>query len=648
MLTCIAYGSITARAAPPVTVAEDAGGFTLANGIVTARITRHSGNLTSLVYRGSQLLAARGGGYWSHTPASVPTIESVTIDPTANGGDRAEVSVRGTYAGRPLGSGPGGGVAADIEIRYALERGLSGVYTYTILHHRPEYPFTAIGEARYAAKLDDAFDWMTVDARRSFRMPTASDWNHGIVMNMKEARLLTTGEMKGRVEHKYDYSAVQFDTPAFGWSSTAKQIGFWFVNPTIEYLSGGPTKLELTAHRDATFNVGPQYYDAPAAPTVLNYWRGSHYGGASAAIAPGEDWTKVVGPFLIYCNSGPSPGAMWRDALARAAIEARAWPYGWVSGVDYPHRPERGAVSGRIVLKDPVAPGARLGHLLVGLAHPDYALATVSSAAGRGPGQETVDWQRDAKFYQFWSRGDGAGRFTIPAVRPGVYTLHAIADGVLGEFARTDVSVKAGKTLDLGALIWTPMRTGRPLWEIGIPDRTAGEFRSGDHYWQWGLYLRYPKEFPDDVNYLVGKSDWRRDWNLMQVPRADPADTTGRGRGAATTWTVSFDLPSAPRGRGALRVAIAGMEAPYVGVAVNDREVGRIRGLVNNGAIHRDADRGYWQEARVDFDAACLRKGANTLKLTVPAGPVTAGIEYDYLRLELDEAAEANRRPVAP
>jgi len=207
------------------------------------------------------------------------------------------------------------------------------------------------------------------------------------------------------------------------------------------------------------------------------------------------------------------------------------------------------------------------------------------------------------------ARADSQGRFTIPAVRPGLYTLHAIADGVLGEFARADIRVIPGKSLNLGTLTWTPVRYGRPIWEIGIPDRTAGEFRGGEHYWQWGLYLRYPQDFPNDVNFVVGKSDFHRDWNLMQVPRADPADTTGKGRGTATTWTVTFELPTAPRGRATLRVAIAAMEARYVAIAVNDLPVGRIQGMVNNGAIHRDADRGFWQETGVVFNGSYMRKG---------------------------------------
>jgi rhamnogalacturonan endolyase len=121
------------------------------------------------------------------------------------------------------------------------------------------------------------FDWMTVDANRNMKMITAYDWDHGTVMNMKEARRMNSGIYNGQVEHKYDYSANQFETLAWGWSSTAKHVGFWFVNPSDEYLSGGPTKYELSAHRDATFGNDP---NAPAPPCLLNYWRGSHYGGS--------------------------------------------------------------------------------------------------------------------------------------------------------------------------------------------------------------------------------------------------------------------------------------------------------------------------------------------------------------------------------
>lgn len=622
----LGMGGAAQAADAPVMVTDAGGIYTLANGIITAQVDKASGRLRSLVYRGIETV---GTGYWSHAPSGPDVTDTVTISPQATGGLRGEVSVKGVSGGRPMGSGPGGSTVADIEVRYALGRGSAGLYTYSILDHKPTYPATSIGEARYAVKLnDDVFDWMTVDADRNMKMITAYDWDHGTRMNMKEARRMTTGVMKGQVEHKYDYSAVQFDTPAYGWSSTSKHIGFWIVNPSGEYLSGGPTKLELSAHRDATFTDS---LTAPAAPTLLNYWRGSHYGGSSCVMAQGEAWTKVIGPFLLYCNSGPTPDAVWKDALAQVGREAKAWPYAWVSGVDYPHKEDRGTATGQVVLSAPQAPAAKMTHLLVGLAAPDY-----TPAEG-----EPVDWQTDAKHYEFWVRGDAQGRFIIPNVRPGAYTLHAIADGVLGEYVKADATVAAGQTLDLGRLTWTPVRHGRQLWDIGVPDRTAQEFLHGDHGRQWGLYLRYPKDFPNDVRYVVGKSDYRKDWNYAQVPRAQ--DETGGGNGPATAWSVAFDLPAAPHGRATLRLALAGSSARHIAAAVNGRPAGDTGPLPDTAAIRRDALRGYWRERDITFDAALMKAGPNVLTLTIPAGGVMSGIEYDYLRLELDDTGTVGK-----
>jgi len=104
-----------------------------------------------------------GPGYWSHAPAGRNTANTITIDPKSNTGDRAEVSVKVVSGGQPVGSGPGGSAVADVEIRYALGRGDCGLYTYSVFDHKPDYPATSVGEARFCAKLNDAvFDWMTV------------------------------------------------------------------------------------------------------------------------------------------------------------------------------------------------------------------------------------------------------------------------------------------------------------------------------------------------------------------------------------------------------------------------------------------------------------------------------------------------------
>ena len=56
---------------------------------------------------------------------------------------------------------------------------MSGIYTYSIFDHKPEYPFTSLGEARFLAKLnDDVFDWMTVDANRNMQSITTQRLEH--------------------------------------------------------------------------------------------------------------------------------------------------------------------------------------------------------------------------------------------------------------------------------------------------------------------------------------------------------------------------------------------------------------------------------------------------------------------------------------
>ena len=219
LLTVLFPALLRAANHPAVTVSEDDNSFTLDNGIVTAQVAKRSGDLTSLKYKKLEMLDARSGrqaAYWSHNAARGQQETRITIDPKTNGGERSEVSIKGISGGNPMGSGPGGSVIADIEIRFALGRGDSGVYTYSIFSHPTNYPATSVGEARFCMKLnDDLFDWMTVDANRNMKMISTYDWNHGTQMNFKEGRRMNTGLYKGQVEHKYDYSANQFDVRAW-------------------------------------------------------------------------------------------------------------------------------------------------------------------------------------------------------------------------------------------------------------------------------------------------------------------------------------------------------------------------------------------------------------------------------------------------
>ncbi|HZZ27242.1 MAG TPA: polysaccharide lyase family protein [Pirellulales bacterium] len=702
----------------PVTAIDNGNNWTLDNGIVKATVNKRSGNMRSLIYHGIETMSA--GGIWEQTPQLAPQLtETLTIDPANNGGERAEVAVKGVTGGTVLltPSAPGGGTYCDIEIRCALGRGESGIYTYAIFSHPAAYGAMGIGESRFITFLSKTFDWLSVDADRNLLECAPRDWGTGVVVHAKEQRILSQGVYKNSVEHKYSYNAIQYKIPAYGWSSTKDHIGVWFINPTIEYLSGGASKQELVCHYHDNDNPDP---------IILDYWRGTHYGGASCTMDAGEEWSKVIGPIFVYCNSLSNPQVptktdldtlaatagnptvpaawkdnatmLWQDALSQAKKEKALWPYDWVNGVDYPHKDERGTVTGQIVLNDPQATTTKLPNLTVGLAHPDYtrgnrrggppqaagsATAPVGARRGFGRGSGMVDWAHDAKFYQFWNDGSEDGKFTITNVRPGAYSLHAFADGVLGEFAQTDITVEAGKTLELSKLEWQPVRYGKQVWDIGYPDRTGDKFYKGDgdNYWLWGWCLRYPLLFPNDITYTIGKSDYHKDWFFEQVPHGDslawlnseakdPAnqrfgwvkaesldtypqsDTTGPwrtyGRGRATTWTIKFNMETAPKGQAALRVALAGADG-YGGlaVAVNGQSAGTIRPMATN-ALRYNTNKSVWQELTLTFDATLMKQGENEMQLTVPAGQLTSGVVYDYLRLELNEDYKPDNSSVPP
>jgi rhamnogalacturonan endolyase len=713
-----------------VTVTDNGRTWTLDNGIVKATINKRNGNMSSLLYRGIETMG--GGGYWEETPQDAPQLtQTITIDPAKNGGVRAEVAVKGATGGTVMltPGAPGGGTYCDIEVRYAMGRGESGIYAYAIFSHPAAYGAMGVGESRYITKLNKTFDWISVDADRNMLECTPQDWGTGIQIHAKEQRILSTGNYKNSVEHKYSYTAVQYKVPAFGWSSTKDHVGVWFINPTIEFLSGGASKQELVCHFDANDNPDP---------IILDYWRGTHYGGgASCNMNAGEEWSKVIGPIFVYCNSLADPKVpsqadldtlaatagnptvpaawknngtvLWQDALNQAKIEKARWPYDWVNGVDYPHKEGRGTVTGQIVLNDPQATTTKLSHLTVGLAHPDYAnsgggrggprsggpggggtnaidgaraggprgaggtnaVAGARGGFGRG-GSGMVDWTHDAKFYQFWADGSDDGKFTIPNVRPGTYTLHAFADGVLGEFAKADITVEAGKTVDMKKIEWKPLRLGKQVWDIGYPDRTGGKFYKGDgeNFWLWGWGLRYAELFPNDITYTIGKSDYHKDWFFQQVPHAlsdawknpeakDPlnqrfgwvkvqgSDTwKSISQGRATTWTIKFKMDKASKGQAALRVALGGADGNGgLAVAVNGQSAGTIQPRSTN-ALRYNTNKSVWQECTLTFDAALLKQGENEMQLTVPAGDVTTGVVYDYLRLELNEDYKPDSTPL--
>jgi rhamnogalacturonan endolyase len=721
-MTCGAAGQRAASVLPkvakvtvndPVTLTDNGDTWVLDNGIVKATILKSNGNMSTVYYHGIDIPNARSE-YWEQTPAGTVTAK-VTIDPASNGGERAEVSVKGVNPGTPGVRGGGGGPAPgspganqygvpsgagrggmDIEVRYTLERGVSGFYTYAEYSHPASYPQAGEGESRFILQMNPTFNWISVDNDRNQLMIANGDQRSGVVIHAKEQSILLDGVYKNSVEHKYSYCAVMDKLTAWGWSSTKDHIGVYFINPSNEYIGGGPEKLDLVAHMGAT---------------LLDYWTSGHYAGGSGNNIPaGESWKHVVGPIFVYFNALDDPRdpsqdeldklkatsgsgmpavpaewhdnamALWDDAVAKSKSVKAAWPYNWVDGVDYPHKDGRATVTGQLVLDDPQAVKKTLPHLTVGLAHPNYPGAGAGYQT-RGGNGNIVTWAHDGDYYQFWTDGAADGKFTIANVRPGKYTLHAFADGVLGEYAKADITVEAGKKIDLGKLDWQPVRFGKQIWEIGYPDRTSDKFLKGDgaNYWLWGWPLRYAGLFPNDVSYTIGKSNPAKDWFFEEVPHStttawlNPAATDPYnqrfgwvntppskddpwrdwGRGRATTWTVNFDMPKGSQGTAVLRLALAGADGGGLTIGVNGQDVGSIRPVSTN-ALRYNTDRGAWYQYIQKFDASLMKAGTNQITFTVPAGDVTSGVVWDYVRLELNDGSKTyptppdNQRPDLP
>src|SRR5215469_757748 len=133
LLLCAACLSATAADTDKVTISQDETSFTLDNGIISARISKRSGSLTALEYKRFHMFDEGGsssGGYWSYDVSREQRTSQITIDPATNDGQRGEVAVKGVFSGH-LGSGP----AVDIEFRYSLASGDSGLYAYCVFSH---------------------------------------------------------------------------------------------------------------------------------------------------------------------------------------------------------------------------------------------------------------------------------------------------------------------------------------------------------------------------------------------------------------------------------------------------------------------------------------------------------------------------------
>jgi rhamnogalacturonan endolyase len=446
-----------------------------------------------------------------------------------------------------------------------------------------------------------------VDQARHWQIPSPDDEGKAQATGVKEISMLTSGPWQGKYDCKYMYTAPYWDLGCWGFASDVNKIGAWVVFGSHEFFNDGPTMSDLTA----------------ADGIIQLMFNMNHYGGSPLDVPQGTSWQKVYGPYLLYCNSSTDGDACWADAIAQSETEKSAWPYPWVADHDaYPSKQERGSVSGTFVVKDHLKPNVSGVNAWVGLDQPDTP---------------PVNWQDDSRHYEYWVHAGRNGSFTIPNVRPGTYTLYAFTTGAVGEFSQANVAVTAGASTPLGQVTWNVPHPGSSIaWEIGVPDRTASEFRHGDDYFQPYLWNQFPAEFSNPLEYTVGVSDWRRDWNYVQCGYpGSPAWTPWK-------WRIHFNLTTPPAaGNATLTIAYASSYYGRTEIYVND-ETTRFKlvtpSVDGGNALIREGIHAKYCVEEIPIPTTLLKPGANTITLIQGANRFDRPffhVMYDYLSLEL-------------
>jgi rhamnogalacturonan endolyase len=595
--------SVIARAAesaPPVELVERSDSVILRNGRIETVISKGGSNITSIKFGEHQMVSpgkpvyySMGGGK-SYRQPSGGIYRIVKRTP-----DLVDIAFLQKWK-------PGAPQAVDIEVHYALKRGEAGVYTYGILIHPADYPDTAIGEWRMVWGMPPKNDreWLMekirVDAPRAWEMPSPADLATAKPTGIKEIVEITRGPRAGKFDCKYDFNLEYYSTGCWGHASDKNQVGAWIVLGSHEFFNDGPTKQDLSS----------------ASGIIHIHFGRNHYGGSSTQIAAGEEWKKIYGPFLLYCNQGGNADALWADARAKAAAERKAWPYDWVDDtVLYPPRAARGTVRGHLAIRDALKPALNSAGAWVGLSQP-------------APGG---NWQFESNHYQYWTKADAAGNFEIPNVRPGTYTLSAFTNGAVGEFEMRGAVMKPGIN-PAGDLEWDVPRIGKSIaWEIGVPDRSAAEFRHGDDYFHGYVWKNFSKEWRNPLVYTIGQSSPAHDWNYAQGSYIRNGDCE------RWPWEIRFRLGSAPeKGTARLILAWASADSARVSVAINGKDVASISPAVEGGnALLREGIHAKYCFNYVDFPSANLKTGNNTITLTHTRTTGSAcHVMYDYVALE--------------
>jgi len=685
-----------------VTITDNGNGtVTMANGLVTMIFSKSDGSVSSfttaknpslnLIDSGQDYalsLTHIGSGtndWWVSVPAGFGSTYSVVT----NNGQIADVMIRNTRATGDTNLFPNG--LWDWSEHHVMRAGEAGFYTYHVWRHWSNQPAAYYDADSWQGRANTTTFVQTTNANGSVNNAWAfSGSDVPIALSIGNIPGANSAGVPGEVEilpftntwtqpagtnyepgwpaytqpcgltanlqptwTKYDYSSYQGPSNSFRtvWGLATDQVGLWSILASFEHMNGGPTKQKGAMSGDYMYNDDFEGHGLGNIPNP----------GAAA----GEVFSKMIGPFFMYANTGTNHLQLWQDAQNEATLMVSNWPYAWVNEPENVYPRQRGTVTGTIKAKT----GESTANAVVIL------------------GDETsLDWMyQGVTNYLFWTTADTNGNFTIPKVRPDNYVLFSYVPGIWGELQISNIVVMAGQTNNLGVINWNPPHLQQRLWRVGTPDHSSKEFHLGNQPKQFGLWWRYLNDMgTNDVNFFVGRSVESNDWyyaqcispvTLQSWPNlTDYTQTNGTYWGPV--WNIIFNLTSLPTTSVLCTVALAGGNGCYFYPYINGVNVTpNISGFSNPSQgvftttgddIYRDVVTvGRYQYFQFTFPSSDFVVGTNTfsIHLRQPGSPgswsigsvtngypnlVQGGIIYDFLQMEAGSQVVLSSPPTAP
>ncbi|CAE6450587.1 unnamed protein product [Rhizoctonia solani] len=646
----LALFSLAWQATATITLGETSTTYTLQNDRLKAVVARPGGKITAVTLDGTSLLGTGQGLYLDcyctpsgfYTPGSTsPTLE--LLNGTDSTGTKwGGVALRETYK-------PTGQVFEQI---WFLRDGETGLHSFTrTAYFNESTPFLR-----------------NLQELRTLFRPTTPLWTH-LSTNQKQWGPLPSKAAVASQIVAQDATWYLGNTPN---DSYVQQVADYFTKYTFAdtwrdhkahglYADGSTSNgtaygAWLVMNTRDTYFGGPIHSDLTVDGITYNYIVSNHHGDGTPNITHGFD--RTYGPFYYHFNSGKGASLTTLRADAEKLADP-TWNAAFYDDIAE-HVPNYVTTSGRGTFKAKV-------NLPKGAKKP-IAVLSVS-------GYDFQANEVDTKAYQYWGDIQSDGSITIPRVKAGNYRLTVYADGVFGQYVQDNITVKAGTANAVVKVTWKEESAGKELWRLGTPDKTAGEYRHGfapdttkslhleEYRTYWG-YHDFPTDFPNGVNFTIGKSNVAKDWNYIHWSVFGPSYTRKNAVwDNMNNWTINFDYSrkaSKANSTATFTVQLAGAKTASGNTDVDNGAYTNfdLNVIVNGNAplpFHipwyqssscgvRSGISCYNLGEKLKFPEAWLTNGHNSIVLSLPFNatdietavlPASIYVQYDALRLEI-------------